>query len=132
MTTTRTSSSAASARRSVRRPSASIPSSLVSRTLRIALPRILSALTRSVGDAREVEPVRCERRPGGRARSPLEQLDERVEAAAAAGHLEHRADQRAVHLAHEAVGLDPELEQLAALLPASGEHVAVEAHVVGL
>ena len=37
-----------------------------------------------------------------------------------------------VHVAHERVGLDPELEQVAALRPAGVVDVALEAHVVGL
>ena len=42
-------------------------------------------------------------------------------------------DEDAVHVAHERVGLDPELEQVAvALATRRREHVALEAHVVGL
>jgi len=59
--------------------------------------------------------VRRHRRPGLAARAPLEQRGEALERAPAARHLHHRAHERAVHLAQEAVRLDPELEQGAAL-----------------
>ena len=54
---------------------------------------------------------------------------------AAPGHLEHRPDEHTVHVAHERVGLDPELEQLsvgAAPAPVRREHVPREADVVGV
>jgi anti-sigma B factor antagonist len=57
--------------------------------------------------------VRRDRRPGVGARTPLEQGGEAVELALAGGDLEHRADERAVHVTHERVGGDPELEQVA-------------------
>ena len=64
-----------------------------------------------VPDPDEIQPVRAARsapRPtaGGRA-AAAEVLDR----ARAAADLEHRPDQHPVHVAHERVGLDPELEQ---------------------
>jgi hypothetical protein len=63
-----------------------------------------------------------------RGRQPLEGGDR----AAPAGDLEHRPDQHAVHLAHERVGLDPELEHVAVAPPRGRHHVTLEAPVVGV
>ena len=48
--------------------------------------------------------------------------------------LEHRPHQHPVHVAHERVGLDPELQQAvgSGLRSRTRQHVALEAHVVGL
>ena len=82
--------------------------------------------------ARQVEAVRRRGAPRLRARAALEQARERLQAAAPRRHLEHRADQDAVHVAHERVGLDVELEHVAGALPARAEDVALEALVVGV
>ena len=87
---------------------------------------------RLVTHSGQVEPVRRRRAPRLRARAPLEQPRERLQAAAPLGHLEHRPHQDAVHVAHERVGLDVELEHVAGALPAGAEHVALEALVVGV
>ena len=65
------------------------------------------------------------------ARAALQQRGERLEAAPAAGDLEHRADQDAVHVAQERVGRDPEAQQVALGLPARRRHRALEVHVAG-
>jgi uncharacterized protein len=83
---------------------------------------------------------RCQRqsvcgrgRPGLRPRLAFEQLCEILDAEPSSGDLEHGADEHAVHVAHERVGLDPELEQLAGRdLPLGTPHFALEAHVIGL
>src|SRR4051794_16409076 len=119
------SSSAASARRSVCRPSASIPSSLVNSTRSMSrrgyddgvssapgrlTDTCLTAPRLRVADALEVEAVRGRGLPGGASRGAVEQLLEMR--AAAARDLEHRADEDPVHAAHEGVGLDVELEDV--------------------
>ena len=84
------------------------------------------------------------RRPGT-ARAPARSAPPRTAAAPPAArrttprpsaghprHLEHRPDQHPVHLAHERVGLDPELEHVAARRrpPVRGEHLPREALVL--
>ena len=73
---------------------------------------------RLVAHARQVEPVRRRGAARLRARAALEQPREGLQAAAAVGDLEHRPHQDAVHVAHERVGLDVELEHVAGALPA--------------
>src|SRR4051794_11146957 len=85
-----------------------------------------------VGDAGEVQPVRRRRAAGLGPRAALQPRAEAPDGAAPAGALEHRADEHAVHVAHERVGLDVELEHVACPLPARAEHVALEALVVGV
>ena len=68
---------------------------------------------RSVAHRREVEAVRGRRLAGALARGAAKQGLEVLGAAPAARHLEHRPHQDPDHVAHEGVGLDPELEQLA-------------------
>src|SRR4051794_1510521 len=115
---------ASSARRRACRPSAWMPSSLVSRT------RTTPTL---VGDADEVEPVRGSRHTGVTPMRAFEQLRERSQRPPPAGDLEHRAHEHPVHLAHERVGLDVELEHVALGPPPSRPRdEALEAHVVGL
>ena len=72
----------------------------------------------SVADGGEVEPVRRGGDAGLRARAAGEQPFEVAHAAAAAGDLEHRPDQDAVHVAHERVGLDLEPQHVAVAPPA--------------
>src|SRR3954453_16221424 len=113
-----------SARRSACSPSALIPSSLVSRT---RTPRTL------VPDPDQIEPV-CG--SGNTCFTPVrafEQLCERFDAPPPGGDLEHRPDEDPVHLAHEGVGLDLELEDIVDRAPPAGaRHDPPEAHVVGL
>ena len=71
-------------------------------------------------------------RPASRARARPRAARAKSQAAAPAGDLEHRADEDAVHVAHERVGLDVELEDVAVALPAARRDVALEALVVGL
>src|SRR5215208_2281371 len=119
-----TSATVRSARRSVCRPFAPIPSSLVSSTRSIG-----SSL---VGDGLEVEPV-CGRRAARlQARAALQQSREGLDVAAGAGDLEHRPDEDAVHVAQERVGLDGELEHVAVALPAGARHDPLEAPVVAV
>ena len=67
-----------------------------------------------------------------RARRALEQAREALGRALAAGRLQHRADQRAHHVAQERVGLDGEDELVAAPLPCGRQHAAAEDLVLGL
>src|SRR5918995_618927 len=129
-----------SARRRACRPSAAIPSSLVSSTRTPGRilgggpgPGVASVGRRSppsVADRGEVEAVGRRGGPGLRAGAPREQPLEVADGTAAAGHLQHGPDEHAVHVAHERVRLDPEDEQLTLALPARRDDVAAEALVV--
>ena len=66
------------------------------------------------------------------ARRALEQAREGLGRALAGRGLQHRADQRAHHVAQERVGLDAEHELVAATLPVRRQHDAAEDLVLGL
>ena len=85
-----------------------------------------------VADGREIEPVRRSGRPRLAPVRTAQQLLERRELAAPARDLEHRADEDAVHVAHERVGLDLEGQDVAGLLPGGREDLALETPVDGL
>ena len=88
-----------------------------------------------IPDPDQSQPVRRRRRPRLRPRPPLEQRDERRQGPPPTPHLEHRPDQHPVHVTHERVGLDPELEHVGPLHPSPpvrAEHVPGEADVLGL
>src|SRR5215217_5043152 len=112
-----TSSSRASARRSVCKPCAPIPSSLVSSTR--SMPSSL------VGDRLQIEPVGGRCAAGLRARAALQQAREGAHVATAAGDLEHGAHEDAVHGAQEGVGLDGELQHVSVALPRRAQHDAL-------
>src|SRR3954452_5581119 len=125
-----------SARRSAFRPLAWMPSSLVSRTfmgsLRIEPQGVALAprTTRSVAHRLQVEAARGRCVAGLAGRAAGEQVAERVEIVTAA---QHRPDERAHHVPHDRVGVDPELEHVLARVAPFREHdLALEAHVVGL
>ena len=92
-----------------------MPSSLVSRTFisqsMVGRRSVSDAV--AVAHAGQVQAVGRRGAPGLRARPALEQRREGLGRAPAARHLEHRPDQHAVHVAHEGVRLDPELEHVA-------------------
>ena len=127
----RSPATSSSARRSACRPSASMPSSLVSRTRMVSGSRDAQAPSSEPGRA----PARAgaPSGPPPRAAGPPAARRRTSSVAPPARDLEHRAHEHAVHVAQERVGLDPELEDVAALVPARRRgHVALEAHVVGL
>ncbi len=64
----------------------------------------------TVADARQVQPVRRRRPARAGPWPPRQQLGKRRHRPPPAGDLEHRPHQHPVHLAHERVGLDPELQ----------------------
>src|SRR4051812_33565481 len=129
-----------SARRMAPRPIAWMPSSFVKRIFTRPLkiessagppaprPDAIPRPPPSVFDRFQIEAVgrRCVTRlfPG----ATVEQPGELLRACA-----QHRADERAHHVAHEGIRLDPEGEHLAGLLhPLGPQHVPLEADVVGL
>src|SRR5690349_11054223 len=75
----------------------------------------------SVIDALEIEGVGRRRRAGFAAGTGVEQRRDR-----AGVHLDHRAYERADHVAQEAVGRDLELERVAAPVPLRTQHVSPE------
>ena len=130
-------STPSSARRRACRPSASIPSSFVSRTSHAPLQDRRRAAC-AARHRRQAPAVRRHGgpRPRGAERRPPTQRHAAVRGAvcpprarrareqraksstrAARGDLEHRPDEHAVHVAQERVGLDPELEQVAVAPP---------------
>jgi uncharacterized protein len=119
-----------------------IPAAIRSANARLlALARIQSAADRddrcaaglSVANRCQGQSVCGRGRPGLRPRLAFEQLCEILDAALSGGDLEHGADEHAVHVAHERVGLDPELQQPAGRdSPLGTPHFALETHVIGL
>src|ERR1039458_1050667 len=73
------------------------------------------------------------RGPAGlRARAALEQALELIDRPPSASDLEHRPDQRTIHVSQEHVRLDPELQQIPLRQPLRAPHVAVKPRVLGL
>ena len=91
------------------------------------LQRILSR--RRVTHRRQVEAVWRRGAPASARGRPSSRAREALDGAPPRGDLEHRPDEHAVHVAHERVRLDVELEHVAGPLPAGVEHVALEALV---
>jgi hypothetical protein len=86
-----------------------------------------------IADACQIEPVRRGRWSCLRAWAAVQQLPKLLERAPPGRNLEHRAYEHSIHVAHEGIGLDRELDQpLLALAPRGCQYHARETHMVGL
>src|SRR3954469_21226947 len=137
ITASSTSGTPRSALRMAFRPVAWMPSSLVRRTFIGAQLRIVAgaacAVTGLITHRLEVEAVGRGGVAGVRPRGAFQQPGELLYRHPARAHGEHRAHQRADHVTHEGVRLDPVLQAIWAVRkPLRAQDDALEAHVIAL
>src|SRR3954469_12246245 len=139
ITASSTSGTPRSALRMAFRPVAWMPSSLVRRTFIGAQLRIVAGAAGpppppgSITHRLEVEAVGRGGVAGVRPRGAFQQPGELLYRHPARAHGEHRAHQRADHVTHEGVRLDPVLQAIWAVRkPLRAQDDALEAHVIAL